>query len=380
MNRYETFVGTLFTVVIFLLIVLCFIIILRNKRILKHYNLNISNSVILRLIIAFAFAILCFVVSWQILKIMFGCVSVVFLLSMVWRSAQITMPQVVVIFFVIVIGLTLLTISTVGITLKSGFLSEMFFPNVINNFVDGFTDGWNSAVTSNNSFNFRLEDKRIFPDKEIPLDGVKNISIDLQNGLDLKFTSSDILKIPSELQVQKNGNRIIINNKGTEDRNSTYVIELGTDNLEEINIDSKGLKISGDTKLKNLKINSVGCKINATIYAAEAIEIDSAGLYLSGDLTGKELRIDCAGAKIDGKQKFDDITINSTGLQIGIKSEFSNLNLNTTGLSGSIEVLNPKERKGNIEVDSTGGILTIKNPNKADVEINTSGFVKLIRE
>jgi len=222
--------------------------------------------------------------------------------------------------------------------------------------------------------------KSLLPDKNILLENIDEITIDISSGVDLELTNKeDNVYLPSDLKTELAGNHLIISDESAK-KDTTYVIKLGTKKFKNLKISCSGLKLSGNGNVKNLSIDSSGTYVYGKVYSQDTIEIDCSGLMISGDLQGKILKINSSGAEIRSNFDFDKIEIDSTGTNLRVSARFEDFDISSTGFNGSIEVLNSSDEKGSLKIDATGGIASVSNSQKAPIDIQTTGYVKLIRK
>jgi len=368
-NLIETVVFLLSLFVIFAGIVVLFAGRTSNLPFIKKFR----ESKVLRTAISVICVLLAWLFPWISVKILLAVLAFILLISIFPIKKSVTHISIVIV--VIFFGLTALglILIPVGLYTYQG--------------VEGVSNGISRIVSNlpinvyNTAENYpiSIQGERIMPDKKISIKVVDNVRITVKGGIELEFTNDDTLYVPSELEVKKDNQSLTISEPYPK-QNVTYVIELGTNSNKTLDIKCAGIKITGSGNLKNFNLNSAGSLIDGNILSDSNIYINCAGLNLRGKLQGKALNINSAGTNLNGELNFDKIVVNSTGLSVNARSRFTDFNINTTGLNGTIEILNSNDEDGEIHVGSTGGSLTVVNKNKAPININTSGFIKITRE
>lgn len=336
-----------------------------NMQLLKRFN----ESRMARLIISLVCIFLAWIMPWFSVKMLMAIGAFGFLISIfpIKRNASSISIGIAVTLFVLV------ALWLVGLYSYQGVGS-------ISNSVLRITNSFPIDVKSTADNSPRIDgSERIMPDKKISLKDAKNVNIAVKGGIEIEFTNSDAIYIPSELNVESDNGNLTVFEK-TPKQDVTYVIELGTNPNEAVDIRSAGIEITGSGNFNNFSLNSAGSLINGNISSNNDVYLSCAGLKVSGNLKGKVLNINSSGTTLNGELDFNKIIINSTGLAINEMSKFSELNINATGLYGRIDILNSSSERGDLSVSSTGGTLTVVNKNKAPVDINTSGFIKITKE
>jgi len=361
-NLIETVVFLLSLFAIFVGIVVLFAGRTSNLPFIKKFR----ESKVLRTAVSVICVLLAWLFPWISVKTLLAVLAFILLISIFPIKKSVTHVSIIIV--VIFFGLTAL-----GLV---GFYTYQGVSNGISRIVNNLPiNVYNTA--ENHSLS--IQNERILPDKKMSIKGVDDVRITVNEGIELIFTNDDTLYIPSELEVKKDNQSLIISEPYPK-QNVTYVIELGTNSPKTLDIKCAGVKITGSGNFKNFNLNSAGSLIDGNILSDSNIYINCAGLNLRGKLQGKVLNINSAGTNLNGELNFDKIVLNSTGLSVNTRSRFTDFNINATGLNGTIEILNSNDEDGELHIDSTGGSLTVVNKNKAPIDINTSGFIKITRE
>lgn len=322
---------------------------------------TLKESSIAKIAASGAFALIAWFLPWISLKVLFLALAFVLLLSIFPLKKTLSpLGTVILIFFLIIIALGLLaipvsTLPQININIPPIDISNSSGDVVIN----------------------RL-DKKVLPDTEIPLEDVQNIQISTYSGMELEFTKTNTIEIPSDFVVKKEGENLILSELSQ--KNVTYVIKVGTLSPKNLKINCSGIKITGKADLKDFSLNCNGAKMNADITSEKETSIHCSGLNLTGKLRGENLNIDADGINMSGELYFDKISINSSGINIHTSAKFNDFKISSSGFNGIIEILNSSNERGNLLIDSDGGLARVINKNNAPVEIKTHGFIKLVKE
>ncbi|MEG6566920.1 DUF202 domain-containing protein [Thermoanaerobacterium saccharolyticum] len=340
-----------------------------NMQLLEKFN----ESRVMRLIVSLVCTFLAWIMPWFSVKMLLAIAAFGFLISIfpIKKSAtHISIAIVVILFGLVALGLIFIP---VGLYTYQGI-------GGVSNSILRIANSFPIDVQSTADNSPRIDgSERIMPDKKISLKNVKNVNITVKGGIELKFTNGDTIYIPSELNVRSDNGDLTVFETSPK-QNTTYVVELGTNPHEAVDIRCAGIEITGSGSFNNFSLNSAGSLINGNIFSDNDVYLNCAGLRLTGNLKGKILNINSAGTALNGELNFNKIVVNSTGLSVNTRSSFDEFNVNSSGLFGKIEILNSSNKSGSLSVSSTGGSLTVVNKNKAPININTSGFIKITRE
>ena len=211
---------------------------------------------------------------------------------------------------------------------------------------------------------------------DVRYDEVKELICDINAGLRLEFVDEPGIAVPSTLKVKQT--RGVLEIRGGE-KNATYVVKVGGEKVERINISSVRLDINGkfEKRLKRFVASSVGMSINGEL-GADIIELDSTGVELFGTLSADDITINSVGVELNGEISADKIEIDSVGVNMKLKlRNCSYMDVSSTGVNGKLEFLGGKALR--LKIDGTGGKLYVKNRSGSDISINSSG-VKVVRE
>lgn len=368
-NLIETVVFLLSIVAIFAGIVVLFAGRTSNLPFINKFK----ESRVLRAAVSVICVLLAWLFPWISVKTLLAVLAFILLISIfpIKKSFTHVSILIVVIFF----GLTALGLILISV----GFYTYQGVEGVSNGISRIVSNLPINVYNTAENYPISIQDERIMPDKKISIKDVDNVRITVKGGIELEFTNDDTLYVPSELEVKKDNQSLTISEPNPK-QNVTYVIELGTNSHRVLDIKCAGIKITGSGNFKNFNLNSAGSLINADLLSENNVYINCAGLELTGKLQGKVFNINSAGTNLNGELNFDKIVVNSTGLTVNARSRFNDFNVSSTGLYGKIEILNSSNESGDLSVGSTGGSLTVVNKNKAPIDINTSGFIKITRE
>ncbi|MCG0275975.1 MAG: hypothetical protein L5655_07430 [Thermosediminibacteraceae bacterium] len=321
---------------------------------------KIKESVTVKIMISMISGLIAWFLPWTSLKMVFFCIAIVALFSVFMVKRKLSAFKAVLIGILILFAVGIVAVPVFNYT--NLIVDHSVKPEIAFDIPFGIPDGKN----------------KILPNSEIPIKHVKHITINVNSGIELELTNDDVLHYPSKLTVKETDGKLTISEPYR--TNYTYVIKMGTAAFRSVDIHCGGIKIRGNGSFKDFSLNCAGASINAKISSENNIRIDAAGLDISGKMDGKTLDIDSVGTDINGELNFNKIQISSTGTNIVIKSTFDRFDINSTGLSGTIEILNPQAQSAELNVEATGGTLTVDIKNNAPVEINSSGFVKINRK
>jgi hypothetical protein len=324
---------------------------------------KIKECTTVKIILSIISGLIAWFMPWPSLKMLFSIIAITVLFSIFAVKRRIGVTKAFLIGFLILI----VVLGIISVPLFS-YVTNVFVKNSVDNeFPLGFP------------FSSGHENNRILPDSEMQIEHIDHITIDVASGIELEFTDGNILHYPSELSVKETDGSLTISYI---DFNAidTYVIKIGTAKARKLYTHCSGIKIRGKGNFKDFSLDCAGASINSDIISENDIQIDSSGLDINGSMKGKTLDIDCVGADIRGEMHFNDIQLRSTGTNIIIKTVFDRFDITSSGLNGVIEVLNPQAQNAELYVQATGGTITIDSKNKAPVEIESTGFVKINRK
>lgn len=335
---------------------------------------TLKESSIAKIAASGAFALIAWFLPWISLKVLFLALAFVLPLSIFPLKKTLSpLGAVILIFFLIIIALGLLAIPVVFGTYSNILkIATGTLPQININIPPIDISNSSEDVVIN-----RL-DKKVLPDTEIPLEDVQNIQISTYSGMELEFTKTNTIEIPSDFVVKKEEENLILSELSQ--KNVTYVIKVGILSPKNLKINCSGIKITGKADLKDFSLNCNGAKMNADITSEKETSIHCSGLNLTGKLRGENLNIDADGINMSGELYFDKISINSSGINIHTSAKFNDFKISSSGFNGTIEILNSSNERGNLLIDSDGGLARIINKNNAPVEIKTHGFIKLVKE
>lgn len=328
------------------------------------------TSKAIRLMLSLLSILFAWIFPWTALKVLFVLSCILFLLSIF----PIKKTSFIVITLVIIISLSIITSISLKVSHYFEDKNSNFYrlpesiSRIIFDMIDSgdFTKAYNSIT--------------YYADKNMSIDGFKEIEITCSSGVDLEFTNDgDIIYFPSKLKAKVSGETLKIFDINAKPH-TTYEIKLGTKFLRDVKLSCAGLKIKGEGNFKNLTIDSSGSFIRGQIKATNDISIDCLGLELKADLNGKTLKIGSSGADISSQMMCDKVEIDSAALNIRAKAKFKDFYISTTVLNGSIDILNGEQEKGVLNIEATGGVVKLDNLYNAPVTTKTSGYVKLVRE
>ncbi|WP_448376618.1 hypothetical protein [Fervidobacterium sp.] len=211
---------------------------------------------------------------------------------------------------------------------------------------------------------------------DVRYDETEELIFDINAGLRLEFVDEPGIVVPSTLKVKQT--RGVLEIRGGE-KNSTYVVKVGGEKLERINISSFRLDVNGkfEKRLKRFVASAVGMSINGELIS-DVNELDSTGVELLGTLSADDMTINSVGVELNGEISADKIEIDSVGVNMKLKlRNCSYMDISSTGVNGKLEFLGGKALR--LKIDSTGGKLYLKNSSDSDITINSSG-VKVVRE
>lgn len=214
--------------------------------------------------------------------------------------------------------------------------------------------------------------KEVEPSKSIDLKS--KVVIDGQMSVDIRFTDSHSIRLSDELDVSTSNDEIRIYGSHPDKK---YIIEIGTDQLQDLQINTAAVSIGGECQINSLYIDSTIVNIKGRI-AADRLSINGTGVNVNGELAGKSLYIDGTGINLKGEFEFEAIRIDGTGISFDmVLSSCSSLSIDGTGINGTLTYLGPDDLY--LRADGTGGKITLRNKSKADIRIESSG-IRIVRE
>ena len=203
----------------------------------------------------------------------------------------------------------------------------------------------------------------------------QKIIIDVTGGVEVHFVSGDEIAYYHGLDAKVNGGTVTISG-GKKD--SSYVVEIGTDPLEILKINSLAAKASGDATITELDISSTAISVDCSL-DSDYVILNGTGIAMDGTVKSRKVEIDGTGISFTADGEIEELVIDGTGISMNTTlTNCSNVNINGTGIDGTLEYLGGSDLY--VEVDGTGGSLTVRNLSDSDIFINSSGTVKVHRE
>ncbi|HPC24658.1 MAG TPA: hypothetical protein PLQ59_04075 [Fervidobacterium sp.] len=202
----------------------------------------------------------------------------------------------------------------------------------------------------------------------------QKIIIDVSGGVEVHFVSGDEIAYYHGLDAKMNGSTVTISGGK---KNASYVIEIGTEPLEVLRITSVAAKVLGDATISELDISSTAISVDCSL-DSDYIILNGTGIAMDGTVKSRNVEIDGTGISFTADGEIEELVIEGTGISMDTTlTNCSNVNINATGVDGTLEYLGGSDLY--VEVDGTGGNLTVRNRSGNDVFINSSG-VKVHRE
>ncbi|HEY8542017.1 MAG TPA: hypothetical protein VIL29_06510 [Pseudothermotoga sp.] len=224
-----------------------------------------------------------------------------------------------------------------------------------------------------NVFHFPYIDmlKDVPPSKTVDLK--PRVVIDGLN-VDIHFANTNSIRLADELDVRIMDDEIRISGGQP---NKRYVIELGTIDLRDLEIDGTAVSLSGECQTAFMNIYGTAVNVKGKIIA-DRFSINGTGINVNGELTGKSFYADGTGINLKGEFGFETIKINGTGISIDMTlSKCRSFFIDGTGINGILVYTGVDELY--IRADGTGGKITLRNRSSADIRVESSG-IKIVRE
>ncbi|MGB9820646.1 MAG: hypothetical protein ACPLVG_04775 [Pseudothermotoga sp.] len=214
--------------------------------------------------------------------------------------------------------------------------------------------------------------KEVPPSKTIELK--PKVILDGDFNLDLRFVNTNTISLPEELKIDILSDTVLISGGRSSRR---YVIEVGIDELRELEIDAVAVSVSGDCQLSSMNVNGTSVNIKGRI-VADRLAVNGTGININGELRGKSFYSDGTGVNLKGRYEFEAMRVDGTGISIDISLYgCRSFSIDGTGVNGTVTYLGPEDLY--LRVDGTGGKIVLRNESKASVRAEGSG-IRIVRE
>jgi energy-coupling factor transporter transmembrane protein EcfT len=315
---------------------------------------------LLKLVFAAVFGISALFIPSFFLKIIFSTVAIV-LLALNLKSFKILFVILAVVLFVI------------PASIFSYFIdAHIDWDNLWNNIFN-----W-EELYNQNGYSYNSDTEEIRPDTYI--ERAENLQIEGIN-LEIIFDeTSEQIYIPSQIDHRRNEDTLtLISNI----QDQKYVIVIGSKvPYKNIRINSTGLNVEGNLEVENFDLNTTGLNFNTTLEASN-LSINSTGLSLDGNVHVDQVEINASGISWEGLVDAEELTINSAGMEIDLSViNAEHIYINGAALTGTIKYMDKWVDTRYLSIKGAYGNLELLEPsdNEGRLNVDTQGRIKIRRK
>jgi len=269
---------------------------------------------LLKLLFAIVFGILTLFTPSLFLKIIFSTVAIV-LLALNLKSFK-------VLFVILAVVLFLIPASIFSYFIDSQLDWDDLWSNIFNG----------EELYNQNDYSYNSDTEEIRPDTYI--ERAENLQIEGIN-LEIIFDeTSDQIYIPSQIDHRRNGNTLTLTSHiKYQNLTPKVIIVIGSKvPYKNIRINSTGLNVDGNLEVENFDLDTTGLDFNAILEASN-LSIDSTSLDIDGEIHVGNVEIDSTGTTWRGLVDAEKLMLDSSSLSFNGEIHVGNAEIDSTRIN-----------------------------------------------